>query len=603
MKSIMFMFACCAVISAGEAVQTDWSGGVSLESVVTEWGNVFSESQGISSTAVPGIICLTSTPFSSPIESVVNGAMPLSGMDAGDLDGDGFVDLVGASLVTDHVTWFKNLNGSSWLSVPLAGSFDGALGCSISDVDGDGHPDVLGGMDGPDMVVLWKNTDGSGPAGEPLVIDPLFPGVHCVIGCYVDDDGMMDIMGAANQCDQIAVWYNLGNDTWEKVVIDSTFTGTQSVSPGDFDGDGDLDAVGAALGLDEFAWWENPGNRTDPWEKHLVADGMTYAHHVTAVDMNEDGLMDVLGAVYGAAEIIWWENDGSTPIAWEAHTIAPNLTGTLTAIPADFDGDGDLDVAGTSWLLDRVMWYENIDGSGENWQNRIVEYSFNGAWPLACGDFTNNGRLQLAAGADVLTSPGTSHGVSVFDLCGFNCQGTLISAILDTEETPHWASFQFQNEVPSGTLMQFYWRSSNDYENMGDWIGPYTDCANLSGELFRYAQYKIKISATGALYSPILYDISLYWDPTGLTENSGDSENLVLLTHNPSCSGSVQLVTAEGCGQVLITLMDLSGRLIDSRHVYETGKSISFGPVPAGTYLVRAASGNRESAFKVLVLN
>ncbi|MCD4709163.1 MAG: VCBS repeat-containing protein, partial [Candidatus Sabulitectum sp.] len=278
MKSIMFVFICCLTVSAGEAVQTDWSGGASLESVVTDWGDGFSESLGISSTAVPGIICLSSTPFFTTVERVVNSVVPLAGMDAGDLDGDGFIDLVGASVVTDHVIWFRNLNGSSWSSIPLNGSFDGALGCSISDVDGDGYPDVLGGMDEPDMVVLWKNTDGSGPAGDPVVVDPLFPGVHCVIGCDVDGDDMMDIMGAANQCHQIAVWYNLGNDTWEKVVIDSTFTGTQSVSPGDFDGDGDIDAAGAALGLGEFAWWENPGNRTDPWNKHLVADGMTFAH-------------------------------------------------------------------------------------------------------------------------------------------------------------------------------------------------------------------------------------------------------------------------------------------------------------------------------------
>ncbi len=605
MRWISFLLAFTSLVIAGEALQTDWSGGVCSESVVTGWEDSFAGSQDVSSAAIPGQICLASIPYSSFLEEEVNSDLPLAGMDAGDLDGDGFVDLVGASVVTDHVTWLRNMGNGSWSSIPLTGSFQGALGCCISDVDGDGYPDVVGGMEEPDMVVLWKNTSGNGPDGDPVVVDSLFPGVHGVIGSDIDGDGMMDIMAAGNQCNQIAVWYNHGSDTFEKFVIDSTFTGTQSVSTGDFDGDGDLDAVGAALGLGEFAWWENPGNRTDPWQKHLVASGMIAAHHVVAVDINKDGLTDVLGSSFGLKRITWWENDGSTPPAWEPHTVASGLTGVLTAIPADFDGDGDMDIAGAGWVLDRVMWYENTDGTGENWQPRTVATGFNGAWPLASGDFSSNGRLQLAAGADVLTGPGTSHGVSIYDLCGFSDDGYLISTIFDTAEDPQWSSFQFLGEKPPGTSLEFYWKSSNDSANMGDWIGPFSYWSELSGDIYRYVQYKVEMSTTDSLSSPILHDISFYWDPSGISDSGDNSSPLVLCLENPASSGSVFLSVAEKCSslQVEIVLSNIAGRIIDSYPAAEAGVTVTFDQLPAGAYLIKATSGCQESTCKVLVLN
>ena len=600
MKLISILLISFTVALAEEAVQTDWSGGIHSGGAVAEWATFFAESSGISTSAVPGILSLSSIPLTTALETVVDDFLPLSRLAAGDLNGDGFADLVGTSLVSGHVHWFQNTDGEGWITVPLEGDFSGALGCDICDIDGDGYPDVIGAVEEPDMIVYWKNDGGSGPGGNPIVVDSLFPGAHCVVGCDADGDGMNDIIGAANECDQIAVWYNLGGDSFEKVIIDPDFEGTQSVSAGDIDGDGLVDVAGASMDLAEFAWWENPGNRSDSWLKASIAGGMTYAHHAVVVDINGDEFADLLATSFGQEKILWYENNG-TGSSWEPHTIAPALQGAVTAVAADFDGDGDMDAAGAGWGINRLMWYENTDGIGENWRPRLVAAGFKGAWALVSGDFDNNGRLELAAGGDVLGGTGPSHGVSLFDLCEFGSSGFLTGSVLDTQESPCWAGFEFEAEKPAGTDIVFYWKSSNDPGNMGEWIGPFTTWTELSGELYRYVQYKVEFTSDDVLVSPVLFDISLYWDPNGINHGDTSGNPTVFLEENPVFSGNVHLLLPEGGTEV--TILDTSGRRVGSGNSHEPGERMDFGCLPAGAYLVRAMnnSGN-ESVLKMLVL-
>ena len=600
MKSVSICFALVCAAAGSSALQTDWSAGPSGSEPVSEWSDTFSQCQGVSWFALPGEVSLSSDPLAvCQIEDIAP-SIPTSGLACCDVNGDGTVDVAGASLVNGHFWWFENSGSGVWESHALPGEFDGALGCSFFDVDGDGYRDLLGASAEPDQVVVWYNSSGSGEFGNPVVISPSFPGAHCAVGCYADEDTVADIMGAGNQCSEIAVWFGLGNDQWEKVVIASGFAGTQSVSPGDIDGDGDPDAVGAALTAGEFAWWENPGNRTDPWIKHTVADSMTSAHHTVAVDINSDGYTDILGASFGNGKITWWENDGVSQSVWEPHTVAPGLTGVLTAIPGDFDGDNDLDVAGTSWSLDRVVWYENLDGTGENWQTRTAKTGFNGAWPLASGDFDGNGRIELVAGADVLNGPGTSHGVSIVELCSFTETGWLESCILDTEENPQWASFQFDAFVPAGCSLEFYWKSSGNPENLGDWSEPFTGFSDLSGLIHRYVQYRIEIACTGGLDSPVLRDVQLNWDPLGIQEATGTGFLLDPVT-SPA-SGGITVCLSDKAGISSISVFSLSGRVLRLYRDCNPGDNVHVENLCPGLYLIKAECGSAVQVERVCLI-
>jgi len=595
------LFLVMASVISSSAVQTDWSGGQDAGEPVSAWDDHFSSLEGVSALASPGLICLGSEPRSACLETIVEPSLPLAALDSGDINGDGLIDLAGASLVEGHCWWFENAGDDQWITHALPGEFGSGQGCSVFDVNADGHPDIIGCMCDPDCIVVWYNGQGTGEFGEPELVAESFPGAHCAVGCFADQDGVPDILAVGNQCHEVAVWFGLGNGEWEKKIIDDSFSGTQSVSPGDFDGDGLVDAVAASFGLAEFAWYRNPGNRIDQWEKNIVGSGMPGAHHVVAADMNLDGFMDVLGTSYSNKRITWWENDGAGQAVWEAHTIAPSLTGAVTAVPADLDGDNDIDVAGAGWIADRVNWYENTDGAGESWQVRTASVGFNGAWPLAVADFDGNGAIEIAAGADVLGGAGSSHGPSIISPCGFLESGWLQSSVLDTGEEPQWASFQFQAELPSGCGITFYWRSSQDAGDLGEWNGPYTDWSELSGFIHRFVQYRVELTGPGDSVSPILDDVELFWDPQGIQGSAG----VPLFFAGSPCSRSsgVRVVLGSCSGQVDLSLMDLSGRVIARASGNRPGDTLNLGRVCPGVYLIRAESLQEDQTAKLCVLN
>ena len=81
-------------------------------------------------------------------------------------------------------------------------------------------------------------------------------------------------------------------------AVDGSFD-ARSVYATDMDGDGDVDIVGAANDGDDISWWENDGtpNNAD-WTEYLVDGDFDGAWSVYATDMDGDGDVDILGAAY-----------------------------------------------------------------------------------------------------------------------------------------------------------------------------------------------------------------------------------------------------------------------------------------------------------------
>ncbi len=77
-------------------------------------------------------------------------------------------------------------------------------------------------------------------------------------------------------------------------------------------------------------------------------------------DIDGDGDMDVAGTAAGTSSIIWFENDGSQNFTERA--ITNTSSGPTGIIVADLDSDGDLDIIVTSQADARILWFSN-DGS------------------------------------------------------------------------------------------------------------------------------------------------------------------------------------------------------------------------------------------------
>ena len=95
---------------------------------------------------------------------------------AADVDGDGDMDVLGAANVADDVTWWENSlgDGSVWTEHLVDGGVNGAVSVHAGDIDGDGDMDVAGVAENADVVYWWQNSTGDGTAWTRRVITVRF---------------------------------------------------------------------------------------------------------------------------------------------------------------------------------------------------------------------------------------------------------------------------------------------------------------------------------------------------------------------------------------------------------------------------------------------
>lgn len=196
------------------------------------------------------------------------------------------------------------------------------------------------------------------------VITDSLDGAFAVYATDIDDDGDVDILGAAYEAGEVIWWENDGSEGFFENNIASNFDYANSVFAVDMDGDDDVDILAAGAGI---RWWENDGN--EQFTEHTIADTSSFYQSVSATDVDGDGDIDVLAGGY---IITWWENDGNENFS---ERIIDDVSSIHYTHTIDIDGDGDPDVIGSDkWGFYTVSWYEN-DGSG-NFTRHYLTQSF-----------------------------------------------------------------------------------------------------------------------------------------------------------------------------------------------------------------------------------
>lgn len=230
---------------------------------------------------------------------------------AGDLDGDGDVDLAVAEFGYERgrVLWLENRGGRfrdhSLLHLP------GAIHVPLADYDGDGDLDVVALVSQDEEEVWALENRGKGAFAPRL----LFSSVNFDLGSAglvqtdLDQDGRPDLLLVAGDNLEIRYPYpqpwhgcywleNRGHWRFRPRRI-ARLGGAYAVAAGDVDADGDLDVVVASMfnnwwrpGAASLLWLENDGRQNfTSWQ---VADRPTHLATVACGDLDGDGRADIV---------------------------------------------------------------------------------------------------------------------------------------------------------------------------------------------------------------------------------------------------------------------------------------------------------------------
>ena len=333
-----------------------------------------------------------------------------------DVGGDGDLDMLGAAVEADAITWWENTagDGSAWVEHAVDGAFDHAWSVYAADLDGDGDLDVLGAAELANDIAWWVNSVvpevtatipvASEPAAEvstdvsvtfneamnvadaasfivrgsmtgdragtyggggttALSFDPVvdfLPGERVTVTLTSALTSTSGVPVSAPYAWEFLAAAEAAPGTFPgEITVDGAFDGAESVYAADVDGDGDLDVLGAAFFADGITWWENTAGDGSAWTEHTVDGAFDRACDVHAADVDGDGDLDVLGAARLADAVTWWENTAGDGTAWTEHTVDGTFDMARSVYEADVDGDGDMDVLGAAMAADDIAWWVN----------------------------------------------------------------------------------------------------------------------------------------------------------------------------------------------------------------------------------------------------
>ena len=295
---------------------------------------------------------------------------------------------------------------------------DAYRGAALVDFDGDGALDItLAGRAG---VILLRGT-GDGRFSR-LEGAPEGPNeANGLAWADVDADGDLDLV-VTTRDGKDQLWRQRDNGGAFDVSELPIDTAAEGATLGDLDGDGDLDLIiaqGAVTqngvlgsnGAPNVAY-RNDGtgsfeDATATWNLGGVAGGETFAG--VLLDIDDDGDMDVL-YIHDNANDQLLENpgDGTAFLDTSSTWLPDDPTSIMGVALGDYDGDGRLDLYGTTASNDRLY----VRGPDNELVNRYADAVGTGVdqsvaqvgWGVAMADFDHNGRL------DVLTTSSYASG-------------------------------------------------------------------------------------------------------------------------------------------------------------------------------------------------
>ena len=299
---------------------------------------------------------------------------------AGDINGDGLLDIVVVNNRDSEVFWFQNLGDRKWQKHQITSELRRPYDVVISDFNNDGYGDVVVSGYVSNELTLFQNL-----MGEPSWLRTLFPKVPL----------------------------------WKKIRLGDKLSENRFVAAGDIDLDGKVDIISGSAGASglpanvlepkthaaRLVWFKNPGPDGELWIENTIDDtnAARGIAHGQLIDLDKDGRLEILVAKGMREEIIpaedhrvdIYKNHGSQ--SWTSKVLKRQQN--IFDVKAGFiNRDQIVDYVMVSHVPANLITVLLSEGRG--YRSIILDNSIAAPNTIELLDFDNDGDLDVIVSAD-----------------------------------------------------------------------------------------------------------------------------------------------------------------------------------------------------------
>jgi hypothetical protein len=381
------------------------------------------------------------------------------------------------------------------------------------------------------------------------------------------------------------------------VPVEGELNDPTDVVASDLDGDGDKDILTISSLNDKVVWYENLDGLGTFGSQRLISDQADGVKSTLAIDIDGDGDIDVLSASSVDNTIAWHENLNGQGAFGPRQIITDNLNQAWDVEAADFDGDGDVDVAAISFE-EKSVWFENRDGAGD-FSNEMLLSDTSSPRAITIGDVDSDGDIDILTGSH-------SSGISLLKNDGLgNFEITSITASVQASNL-NLHDFDLDGDLDltvsfsgsSGSSYSFLYENTDGFGNFA--FGAYF---NFEPNSFNYSETIWPFDLDGDGDLDVLTSV---FSGIGWCENDNGYCEAGNLNYIDGISGYFILEDLDNDDQLDIVLAG-GGSVFWYKNEHD-GQAVTFGPrqvisdyVPFDIYRFALADIDTDGAVDVVV--
>jgi hypothetical protein len=315
-----------------------------------------------------------------------------------DINKDGLKDILLAQrfFLNNKISYYPN-SGKARFSLPIIIAQDLGTPESVAagDLNGDGWKEIVSVWSITNQIILHQNNQGT--FSQTQILDSNFFGPAAVKLEDIDNDNDLDIIAVGDI--EFAIFYNDGTNQFNftKVIVASGIsTENYTLEVVDIDGDNFKDiligGVHVLIYKNSNGVFSYDANRT----QSITDQNLTFLTHLN--DFDADGDMDLLINGNSFTNLSWFSNNGQGFFSLK-QIIDANTAQTNSITSADFDNDGDIDLFTAFPQLGTLVWYENQGNGNYTGAVTVETGDIPSTEAVMQGDLDQNGSNDLIWGS------------------------------------------------------------------------------------------------------------------------------------------------------------------------------------------------------------